>query len=93
MESFSIENVNSNYAVWEMFGGEWSMELNEDKELVPSEDSIMKTVQASSMIGIKKHDGDIKTQHDVHQFMKHSCIHYFATAGAVKQGAANINGS
>jgi len=24
--------------------------------------------------------------------MKHSCIHYFATAGAVKQGGANING-
>jgi len=31
-----------------MFGGEWSMELDEEtRELVPSEESIIKTVQAS----------------------------------------------
>lgn len=34
---------------------------------------------------------EIRTQEDIYQPLKHSDIHYIATEGAVKQGAANIN--
>jgi len=47
---------------------------------------------AMNNVGIKLNDNEeSKTQSDVYQFMKHSDIHYIATEGAVKQGAANIN--
>jgi len=45
-----------------------------------------------NMVGIAKSEV-VETQSDVYQPLKFSDIHYLATAGAIKQGAGNINGT
>lgn len=83
--------VNSNYDVWQMFGGMNSVDFL-DGTLQGSEKSIEMTAHAANIYGIKK-EGVIRAQtaDDVVQPMKHSDIHYMPTIGAVKHGAANIN--
>lgn len=83
--------VNSNYDVWQMFGGMNSVDFL-DGTLQGSEKSIEMTAHAANIYGTKK-EGVIKAQtaDDVIQPMKHSDIHYMPTIGAVKHGAANIN--
>lgn len=83
--------VNSNYDVWQMFGGMNSVDFL-DGTLQGSEKSIEMTAHAANIYGTKK-EGIIKAQtaDDVIQPMKHSDIHYMPTIGAVKHGAANIN--
>lgn len=83
--------VNSNYDVWQMFGGMNSVDFL-DGTLQGSEKSIEMTAHAANIYGIKK-ERVIKAQtaDDVIQPMKHSDIHYMPTIGAVKHGAANIN--
>ena len=83
--------INSNYTLWNAFGGMNSMEL-QDGKLVPSENSIKQVVKAMNNVtleGVKVNEAD--TQSDVYQPLKYSDIHYLATEGAVKQGIANIN--
>ena len=86
-----IRKANSNYDLWEMFGGMDSMELRDGK-LVPSEKSIQLTTKAIYSYGTKK-EGVTKatTAEDLYQPLKHSDIHYMPTIGAVKHGAANVN--
>ena len=90
--------VNSNYTLWQLFGGLDSYEQKGAK-FIPSENSIKSVVAAMNSIWTKA-DGtplsqeeieNARTQDDVYQPLKHSDIHYMPTAGAVKQGAANIN--
>lgn len=83
--------TNSNYDVWQMFGGMNSVDFL-DGTLQGSEKSIEMTAHAANIYGIKK-EGVIRAQtaDDVIQPMKHSDIHYMPTIGAVKHGAANIN--
>lgn len=83
--------TNSNYDVWQMFGGMNSVDFL-DGTLQGSEKSIEMTAHAANIYGIKK-DGVVRAQtaEDVIQPMKHSDIHYMPTIGAVKHGAANIN--
>lgn len=83
--------VNSNYDVWQMFGGMNSVDFL-DGTLQGSEKSIEITAHAANIYGTKK-EGVIRAQtaDDVIQPMKHSDIHYMPTIGAVKHGAANIN--
>lgn len=83
--------VNSNYDVWQMFGGMNSVDFL-DGTLQGSEKSIEMTAHAANIYGTKK-EGVIRahTADDVIQPMKHSDIHYMPTIGAVKHGAANIN--
>ena len=83
--------VNSNYDVWQMFGGMNSVDFL-DGILQGSEKSIEMTAHAANIYGTKK-EGVIRAQtaDDVIQPMKHSDIHYMPTIGAVKHGAANIN--
>lgn len=88
-----IKNVNSNYAIWQMFGGHNSMELV-NKELKPSEKSIQLTARAANNYGWKKEGiSKVKTGNDIVQPMKMYDIHYMPTVGAIKQGACNINPS
>lgn len=92
--------VNSNYDVWQMFGGMNSVDFL-DGTLQGSEKSIEMTAHAANIYGTKKErvikaqtaDNVIRAQtaDDVIQPMKHSDIHYMPTIGAVKHGAANIN--
>jgi hypothetical protein len=93
-DSESIEElllVESNYDVWNMFGGHNSMDFK-DGELKPSEKSIQLTARAANNYGTLR-EGITKaiTAKDVIQPMKHSDIHYMPTVGAIKQGACNIN--
>lgn len=86
------KKVQSNYDLWQLFGGYNSLELKEgDNKLTTSEQSILSVVHAANMVGIRKSDV-VETQDDVYQPLKYSDIHYVATAGAIKQGAGNING-
>lgn len=83
--------ITTNYALWNMFGGMNSMSLKNGR-LVPSEVSITNVVKAINGIGVVLNpNGEVNTQDDIYQVLKHSDIHYVPTAGAVKQGAANIN--
>lgn len=85
------EPINTNYALWNMFGGMNSMSLK-NGQLVPSEVSITNVVKAINGIGVVLNpNGEVNTQDDIYQVLKHSDIHYVPTAGAVKQGAANLN--
>lgn len=81
--------VDTNYKLWNLFGGKNSMELK-NRKLVPSNTSVENLVIAMNSIGIAKSQ-NIQTQDDLYQPLKMSDIHYVATAGAVKMGAANIN--
>lgn len=83
--------VNTNYDLWRMFGGERSMSFNKGK-FHQSEHSITQVVNImnrTTIAGVKLNN--VKTQQDVWQPLKHSDIHLMPTTGAVKQGAANVN--
>lgn len=86
--------VDSNYKLWIMFGGEHSMELNDKGILTPSETSIENLVNAEINVGELNPSympGKVLTAEDVNQPLKHSSIQYVVTAGAIKQGASNVN--
>ncbi len=91
---FVSEQIDTNYKLWNFFGGAWSMELKNGK-LVPSNTSVENVVTA--MNNTKSEETVLnktpKTQSDLWQPLKMVDVHYLATAGAVKQGAANINSS
>lgn len=83
--------INTNYDLWNMFGGMRSRSLK-DGELVPSEVSITNVVKAMNSTGVVLNQtGEVTTQDDIYQVLKHSDVHYVPTSGAVKQGASNIN--
>lgn len=86
--------VDTNYKLWIMFGGEHSMELDENGILIPSETSIENLVTAETNVGELNpsyNPNKVLTAEDVNQPLKHSSIQYVVTAGAIKQGASNIN--
>lgn len=81
--------VTNNFGLFQMFGGWRSYSQSEDG-LIPSEVSIRNVVKAVNGVGIKLKDSVI-SQSDVYQPLKWSSIQYVVTAGAIKQGAANVN--
>lgn len=99
-------SVNSNYDVWQLFGGYNSQELV-DGILKDSEESLRRTAELANSYGqikdsVKKEflneDGSninevVRTADVLYQPMKHSDIHYMPTVGAIKQGGGNINPS
>lgn len=92
LEPELLTDINSNYKVWQMFGGMHSQEFNKGI-LQPSESSIQNTVKAIINTGKIKpsyQGGDITAEH-LDQPLKNADIHYMPTIGAVKQGAANMN--
>lgn len=89
--------VNTNYGLWNLFGGMNSMEI-ENHRLKLSNTSMENVVIAMNNAASLDLQGNpilksntIETQNDIWQPLKNSDVHYVATAGAVKQGAANIN--
>lgn len=83
--------VNTNYALWKMFGGYNSVEFNGEK-FIQSENSIKAVVKAMNEIGIDTSStGEYLTQDDLYQPLKYSDIHWAPTIGAVKVGPMNIN--
>lgn len=88
-----LTTIDTNYKLWKALGGMHSMEMHNGR-LVSSENSIKKTVEVINGVGeVRPNAISKKTQLDVYQPLKHSDIHYMPTIGAVKQGAANINGA
>ena len=96
-----VQIINSNYKLWNLFGGAYSMEIAEGTDkLQYTENSIKIVANIINSIGTDPNDktgqtlssGIIRTQADVYQPLKHSDIHLMPTVGAVKQGAGNING-
>lgn len=93
-------NLNSNYSIWEkVFGGMNSITLNIedinsatlDTSWEYSENSFRQLAFAQNYVGDKLVDGLVIQQSDVYQPLKKHVIDYIITAGAIKQGAANIN--
>ena len=96
-----VQTINSNYKLWNLFGGAYAMEIAEGtNSLQYTENSIKIVANIINSIGTDPNDktgqtlpsGVVRTQADVYQPLKHSDIHLMPTVGAVKQGAGNING-
>ena len=92
-EEFEQEaEIDTNYKLWEFFGGANSMEFKGDSLiLTPSNSSVERVVQAMNSIGTPRVSGEIETQEQLWQPLKRVDVHYVVTAGAIKQGAANTN--
>lgn len=81
--------VTNNFGLFQMFGG-WKSYSQSEDGLIPSEVSVRNVVKAVNGVGIKLKDS-VVSQSDVYQPLKWSSIQYVVTAGAIKQGAANVN--
>lgn len=96
------KSINSNYDLWEAFGGAYSGHLQKNfdgsKVLVYEHDesSVLRLLKAVNNVGIRKTINGkpvekVFDQTGVNQYLKKACIHIVATGGAVKYGGANIN--
>ena len=96
------KSINSNYDLWEAFGGAYSGHLQKNSDGTETlvyendESSILRLLKAVNNVGIRKtiNGKPIKKvfdQNGVNQYLKKACIHIVATGGAVKYGGANIN--
>ncbi len=95
--------INTNYLLWQFFGGDRSMSIdNSGNYLEYSNSSVENVVTIMNRCAGEDANGniitknnisidEIETQDDLWQPLKQVDVHYLATAGAVKQGAANIN--
>lgn len=94
MSDFITESpvtINTNYQLWNFFGGKNSMAMD-GRFLKLSNTSIENVVQAMNNTGtVIGNPSRVETQDQLWQPLKHVDVHYVPTAGAVKQGAANIN--
>lgn len=83
--------INTNYQLWNFFGGKNSMTMD-GRYLKLSNTSVENVVQAMNNVGtVIGNPARVETQDQLWQPLKHVDVHYVPTAGAVKQGAANIN--
>jgi hypothetical protein len=85
--------IDTNYKLWNAFGGEFSCHYDSKKgAYVYDESSIEAVVEIMNSTGyVINPKGEIRYQEDFYQPLKHADIHYLATEGAIKQGASNIN--
>ena len=96
--------IDNNLALWNMFGGSYSMDFEMDQVLGQqvlknSESSFENLVLAMNSVAEMKGDGKPlhspknppRSQSDLYQNLKYSNIDYVVTAGAIKQGTANLN--
>lgn len=92
-EKPEIKRIKSNWQLWKfVFGGEYSEHIGSDGKLTYGNDntSTDNLTKAAIMVGDAIHDRIISSD-DVWQPLKECAIDYVVTAGAIKQGAANIN--
>lgn len=88
------EKLQNNFQIWQFFGGMESLQLKSKnisdtnpRNFEPSENSMKQLTHAINFVG----DKSGAFQKDAHQPLKESLIDYIITAGAIKQGAANVN--
>lgn len=83
--------INTNYQLWNFFGGKTSMTMD-GRYLKLSNTSVENVVEVMNNVGTVIGNPDrVETQDQLWQPLKQVDVHYIPTAGAVKQGAANIN--
>lgn len=88
---------DSNYKVWKyIFGGLNCASINPETGKLSNkgdygEASILNMVEAINSCGILLSGTIPEDQSNYYQPMKHSDTHYLVTAGAIKQGASNLN--
>ena len=97
------ETINTNWKLWNFFGGMYSGHINSDGVLTYHQDntSTEMLVKAMNNVGVRKYDivpgqneqNKVLGQNGVDQILKKAQIDIVATAGAVKYGGANINSS
>ena len=87
-----LGKINTNWQLWNVFGGAYSGHFNSDGNLTYTQDntSVEMLVKAINNVGVKKYD-KVFDQTGVDQVLKRAQIDIIATAGAVKYGGANIN--
>ena len=96
------KSINSNYDLWEAFGGAYSGHLQKNSDKTETlvyehdESSVLRLLKAVNNVGIRKTINGkpiekVFDQNGVNQYLKKACIHIVATGGAVKYGGANIN--
>lgn len=87
-----LGKINTNWQLWNVFGGAYSGHINSDGNLTYLQDntSVEMLVKAINNVGVKKYD-KIFDQTGVDQVLKKAQIDIIATGGAVKYGGANIN--
>lgn len=87
-----LGKINTNWQLWNVFGGAYSGHFNSDGNLTYLSDntSVEMLVKAINNVGVKKYD-KVFDQTGVDQVLKKAQIDIIATAGAVKYGGANIN--
>lgn len=95
------ETINTNWKLWNFFGGMYSGHINSDGVLTYHQDntSTEMLVKAMNNVGVRKYDivpgqneqNKVLGQNGVDQILKKAQIDIVATAGAVKYGGANIN--
>ena len=96
-----IQGINNNWDAYQkIFKGQYCYDIIRPKSAHDSEDGLLHYSETSldNLLIMANNMGDveegvtlIETQDQIWQPAKHSDIHYLVTAGAIKQGAANIN--
>lgn len=95
-ESYDIVHIQSNYELWQAYGGQYCVEKAANGTWKTSEQSIINVVDHMVKVCLPRTDvqtysGKLLTQSDLFQPLKHAGIHYVVTEGAMKNGAMNIN--
>ena len=98
VDAYTVK-LSSNLDIWNLFGGENSMQLdptttgNNFNDFVVSENSALQLTHAINYVGTMRNPNKSKAEYqsDVHQPLKEALVDYIITEGAIKQGAANVN--
>ena len=86
--------INTNYELWDLFGGAYSAAINDFNELTYENDntSLENLTIACHSCGTKLTDNATRlTNQDVYLPLKEAKIDWIVTEGAIKQGASNMN--
>lgn len=86
--------INTNYELWDLFGGAYSAAINDFNELTYENDntSLENLTIACHSCGTKLADNATRlTNQDVYLPLKEAKIDWIVTEGAIKQGASNMN--
>ena len=86
--------VNTNYELWDLFGGAYSAHINPDTlelEYANDNTSLENVYIASYNVGKVLGSGQVITDEDVYLPIRDSKIDWVVTQGAIKHGATNVN--
>ena len=94
IERTTSRPVNTNYELWDLFGGAYSAHINPDTlelEYANDNTSLENVYIASYNVGTVLGSGQVITDEDVYLPIRDSKIDWVVTQGAIKHGATNVN--